>query len=94
MPSGRLQERHARLLRWLLISGWLALIVSLLIPASPVPGNRIFWGTVVPSGLLVIAAISHELWRRLCPLAFASQLAHALGLQRSPRAWATAPNWC
>lgn len=83
MLSGGLQERHARLLRWLLISGWLALIVSLLIPASPVPGNRIFWGTVVPSGLLLIAALSHELWRRLCPLAFASQLAHALGLQRS-----------
>jgi len=83
MPSGLLQERHARLLRWLLISGWLALIVSLLVPFSPVPGNRIFWGSVVPSGLLVIAAISHELWRRLCPLAFASQLAHALGLQRS-----------
>lgn len=83
MLPGGLQERHARLLRWLLISGWLALIVSLLIPASPLPGNRIFWGTVVPSGLLLIAALSHELWRRLCPLAFASQLAHALGLQRS-----------
>jgi hypothetical protein len=83
MLPGGLQERHARLLRWLLITGWLALIASLLLPASPVPGNRIFWGTVVPSGLLVIAAISHELWRRLCPLAFASQLAHALGLQRS-----------
>ena len=83
MLPGGLQERHARLLRWLLIGCWLALIVSLLIPASPVPGNRIFWGTVVPSGLLVIAAISHELWRRLCPLAFTSQLAHALGLQRS-----------
>ncbi|MCX5952814.1 MAG: 4Fe-4S binding protein [Cyanobacteria bacterium] len=83
MLPGGLQERHARLLRWLLISGWLALIVSLLIPASPVPGNRIFWGTVVPSGLLVIAALSHELWRRICPLAFSSQLAQALGLQRS-----------
>jgi hypothetical protein len=26
MLPGGLQERHARLLRWLLISGWLALI--------------------------------------------------------------------
>ncbi|MFN9645420.1 MAG: 4Fe-4S binding protein [Cyanobacteriota bacterium] len=78
-----LQERHARLLRWLLISGWLALILSLLLPASPLPGNRIFWGTVVPGGLLVIAALSHEIWRRLCPLAFASRLAQALGMQRS-----------
>ncbi|MEB3360717.1 MAG: hypothetical protein VKI42_01180 [Synechococcaceae cyanobacterium] len=38
------------------------LITSLLITTSPVPGNRIFWGTVVPTGLLVIAALSHELW--------------------------------
>jgi hypothetical protein len=83
MLLGGLQERHARLLRWLLISGWLALIVSLLLPASPIPGNRIFWGSVVPAGLLVIAALSHELWRRLCPLAFASRLALALGVQRS-----------
>ncbi|MFM7236381.1 MAG: cyclic nucleotide-binding domain-containing protein [Cyanobium sp.] len=79
----RLPERHARLLRWLLISGWLALLVSLLIPAIPIQGNRLFWGTVVPAGVLIIGAISHELWRRLCPLAFVSQLAGALGLQRT-----------
>ena len=78
-----LQEGHARLLRWLLITGWLALIASLLLPAAPLSGNRLFWGTVVPSGLLVIGAVSHELWRRLCPLAFVSQLAQALGVQRS-----------
>jgi len=82
MFSG-LQERHARPLRWLLVTGWLALLISLLIPASPIPGNRLFWGTVVPSGLLVIGALSHELWRRLCPLAFVSQLAQALGLRRT-----------
>ncbi|MFN9630796.1 MAG: cyclic nucleotide-binding domain-containing protein [Cyanobacteriota bacterium] len=78
-----LQERHARLLRWLLISGWLALIASLLIPNVPFSGNRVFWGTVVPVVLLLIGAISHELWRRLCPLAFVSQLAQALGRQRT-----------
>lgn len=79
----RLQERQARLLRWLLISGWMVLLVSLLIPAVPLQGNRLFWGTVVPAGVLIIGAISHELWRRLCPLAFVSQLAGALGLQRT-----------
>ncbi|MFM7268335.1 MAG: cyclic nucleotide-binding domain-containing protein [Cyanobium sp.] len=46
------------------------------------PGNRLFWGTVVPVGLLLIGAVSHELWRRVCPLAFVSQLARALGRQR------------
>lgn len=47
------------------------------------PGNRLFWGVVVPSGLLVIALISHELWRRICPLAFVSQLFRALERQRT-----------
>ncbi|MFM8259796.1 MAG: cyclic nucleotide-binding protein, partial [Vulcanococcus sp.] len=47
------------------------------------PGNRLFWGTVVPVGVLLIGVVSHELWRRICPLAFVSQLARALGRQRS-----------
>ncbi|MCS5706648.1 hypothetical protein NZK27_10640 [Synechococcus sp. FGCU-3] len=45
-------------------------------------GPLIFWGLVVPLGVLVIFVLSHELWRRLCPLAFASQLFRALGKQR------------
>ena len=47
------------------------------------PGNRLFWGTVVPVGVLLIGVVSHELWRRVCPLAFVSQLARALGRQRT-----------
>lgn len=47
------------------------------------PGNRLFWGTVVPLGLLLIGVVSHEFWRRICPLAFVSQLARALGRQRT-----------
>lgn len=47
------------------------------------PGNRLFWGVVVPSGLMLIVLLSHELWRRICPLAFASQLFRALGRQRT-----------
>ncbi len=46
-------------------------------------GNQIFWGLVVPSGILMIVALSHELWRRICPLAFVSQTFRALGLQRT-----------
>ncbi|SBO43806.1 cyclic nucleotide-binding domain-containing protein [Cyanobium sp. NIES-981] len=45
-------------------------------------GNQLFWGVVVPSGLLILAAGSHELWRRICPLAFVSQLFRALDRQR------------
>jgi len=47
------------------------------------PGNRLFWGTVVPVGVLLIGVISHEFWRRLCPLSFVSQLGRSLGWQRT-----------
>lgn len=80
----RLPERQVQLVRWSLLLGWLLLIASLLLPAFSLPaGNRLFWGTVVPSGVLLIGVFSHELWRRICPLAFVSQLARALGRQRS-----------
>ena len=46
-------------------------------------GNRLFWGAVVPIGLLTIVGVSHEAWRRLCPLAFVSQIFRALGWQRT-----------
>ena len=46
-------------------------------------GNQIFWGVVVPSGILILVVLSHEFWRRICPLAFVSQTFRALGLQRT-----------
>ena len=46
------------------------------------PGNRLFWGVVVPSSVLMLVVLSHELWRRICPLAFLSQLFRNLGWQR------------
>ena len=95
-------EHQARLVRWVLLIGWLLLILSLFLPLTlPAhlvpecraanlncwlhhqPGNRLFWGVVVPSGVLMIVLLSHELWRRICPLAFASQLFRALGRQRT-----------
>ena len=99
----RWPESQARLVRWVLLLGWLLLIVSLLFPVIALPegltpacadwmdscmvhrqpGNRLFWGVVVPSGLMLIVLLSHELWRRICPLAFASQLFRALGRQRT-----------
>ena len=48
-------------------------------------GNQIFWGSVVPLSVLMLVVHSHELWRRLCPLAFVSRLAGSLGLQRNGR---------
>lgn len=68
------------LVRWALLVGWLLLIASLLYGPS---GTLIFWGSVVPTGLLLIGVVSHELWRRICPLSFVSQLARALGWQRT-----------
>lgn len=93
-----------RLVRRLLLAGWLLLIGSLLLPAVQLPvgfgpaclpagepacqvhrqpGNALFWGSVVPGGLLLIGMVSHELWRRICPLAFLSQLGRAVGWQRT-----------
>jgi len=93
-------ERQAHLTRWILLLGWLGLIVSLLIPNfDPWPfnvnhcgrllechsqeGNQLFWGMVVPTGLLILVGLSHEFWRRICPLAFISQLFRALHWPRT-----------
>lgn len=101
-------ERQARLARWFLIARWLLLIASLLFPGlNPLqaerpcegadfcgsgPGNNLFWNLILPLVLLSIV-ISHDLWRRICPLSFVSQLVGALGRQRTgkgpggKRAW-------
>ncbi len=47
----------------------------------------IFWGAIVPSAIFILLVFGHELWRRICPLSFLSQIPRALGKQRQiPRA--------
>jgi hypothetical protein len=92
-------ERQAHITRWVLLLGWLMLILSLLLGLDPYPfdvnrcagspdchaheGNQLFWGMVVPACLFILVVFSHEVWRRICPLAFVSQLFRSLGWQRT-----------
>jgi len=50
---------------------------------KPAVINAFFWGTIVPFSIFIIVVISHELWRRVCPLSFISQIFRSLGLQRT-----------
>ncbi|MEB3350418.1 MAG: 4Fe-4S binding protein [Cyanobacteriota bacterium] len=91
-------ERQARLGRWALLLGWLALAALPLLPinrdgrrpeicnSTPICGDGLgtdlFWNLGLPL-VLIGVVLSHELWRRICPLAFVSQLARALGWQRT-----------
>jgi hypothetical protein len=91
-------DRQARLGRWALLLGWLALIALPLLPISrdgrrpeictstPICGDGLstdlFWNLGLPL-VLVCVVLSHELWRRICPLSFVSQLPRALGWQRT-----------
>jgi polyferredoxin len=45
-------------------------------------GARIFWAFIVPASFFIILVFSHEVWRRICPLAFVSQLPRLLNFQR------------
>lgn len=50
---------------------------------TPYPlGTTAFWGVVVPAAVLILLLFGHELWRRICPLSFLSQIPRALGRQR------------
>ncbi|MEB3156596.1 MAG: cyclic nucleotide-binding domain-containing protein [Cyanobacteriota bacterium] len=53
---------------------------------TPYPlGTTVFWGAVVPASIFLLLVFGHELWRRICPLSFLSQIPRALGLQRQTR---------
>jgi Cyclic nucleotide-binding domain/4Fe-4S binding domain len=45
-------------------------------------GTTIFWGAIVPLSIFILLIFGHELWRRVCPLSFLSQIPRALGWQR------------
>jgi CRP-like cAMP-binding protein len=50
---------------------------------QPYPlGTTIFWGAIVPAAIFILLVFGHELWRRICPLSFLSQIPRALGWQR------------
>ena len=92
-----LAEKRMHLMRWLLLGGWLLLLGLMAVPTgeinrpaicSDIPicnnsvSNDLFWNAVLPSVLLCIV-FSHAVWRRICPLSFVSQLARAVGHQRT-----------
>lgn len=114
MAGSRVSEIRMHWLRWLLTTGWLLIIISLVfdpftarftspdhpwsplrlseacvavqgrcLRESPYPlGTTIFWGAVVPAAIFILLVFGHELWRRICPLSFLSQIPRALGWQR------------
>jgi hypothetical protein len=51
-------------------------------PSAYPMGARIFWGMIVPIVVVILVAFGHEAWRRMCPLAFVSQIPRSLGWQR------------
>ncbi len=57
-------------------------VQGICLPESPYAiGNRAFWGMVIPSAILIVLLFGHEVWRRICPLYFLSQIPRALGLK-------------
>ncbi|MBE9206664.1 4Fe-4S binding protein [Nostoc sp. LEGE 06077] len=45
-------------------------------------GTTLMWGVIVPASIFILLVFGHELWRRICPLSFLSQIPRALGWQR------------
>ncbi|ABB56163.1 cyclic nucleotide-binding domain-containing protein [Synechococcus elongatus] len=53
---------------------------------QPYPlGTTLFWGAIVPASIFILLVFGHELWRRICPLSFLSQIPRSLGWQRQFR---------
>ena len=53
--------------------------------ASYALGARLFWAAIVPAAIFILLVFGHELWRRICPLSFLSQIPLALSIQRQYR---------
>lgn len=48
-------------------------------------GITLMWGVIVPGSIFILLVFGHELWRRICPLSFVSQIPRALGWQRQSK---------
>lgn len=58
-------------------------VQSQCLPQQPYPlGATLFWGAIVPAGIFILLVFGHEVWRRICPLSFLSQIPRGLGRQR------------
>ncbi|PZV17427.1 MAG: cyclic nucleotide-binding protein [Pseudanabaena sp.] len=65
------------------LSGECVKVQGVCVPQQPYQlGATLFWGAIVPSGIFILLVFGHELWRRICPLSFLSQIPRALGFQR------------
>lgn len=65
------------------LTGECVQVQGVCVEETPQPiGATLFWGAIVPSGIFILLVFSHELWRRICPLSFLSQIPRALGWQR------------
>ncbi len=50
---------------------------------QPYPlATTLFWGAIVPASIFILLVFGHEVWRRICPLSFLSQIPRAVGKQR------------
>jgi hypothetical protein len=45
-------------------------------------GAGLFWGIIIPAAIFILLVFGHELWRRICPLSFLSQIPAALKWHR------------
>jgi FHA domain/Cyclic nucleotide-binding domain len=75
-PNSLWSPVHIDLDRCVLVQG------QCLPQSSYVMAPQIFWGIIVPAGVVILLVGGHEIWRRICPLYFISQIPRHLGLQR------------
>jgi 4Fe-4S binding domain len=57
---------------------------NLVLTAYPM-GARIFWSMIIPLVIVTLFVFGHDVWRRICPLSFMSQIPRALGWRRRRR---------
>ncbi len=71
--------------RWspLRLTGECVLVQGKCLVEQPYPlGTTLLWAVILPATIFILLVFGHELWRRICPLSFLSQIPRALGCQR------------